>query len=421
MPEINAPTYWAIAPEQAQAFFASLRDEANLRAEAIRPQDYLPDSSVASIAQRITRNVNGIAVINIDAPLDVTSQVGWLSGKILTLGHDAIRHAVQTALDDPSSRAILLSINSPGGTVQGSKELADFLADAAGQKPLAAYANGLCASAAFWLAAGCGRIFAPATALLGSIGVIMCLSDYSALYEKMGLKLTCIFSGKFKAAGNDSQALSQEERAYFQDRLDSLHSIFKEDIRNMLNITAPDANWAEAQLLVADKAKALGLVSSIVRDEAEAIQLLVEENMPQITLEILAKDAPELLAEIRESARAEALAEMSQQKPAAQSEDQGLAFALAAMRLIFKSEDVAACENFLAKASSLKLSVEQLCGLKELIPTKAQAPSASKDSTPEKILAALSCAHGQTLPQAQDTNPNAKSPLLADAEKRARS
>ena len=215
--------------------------------------------------------------------------------------------------------------------------------------------------------------------------------------------------------------MSQEERAYFQDRLDSLHSIFKEDVRAQLKITAPDANWAEAQLLVAGQAQALGLVSSIVRDEAEAIQLLVEENMPQITLESLAKDAPELLAEIRESARAEVLAELSQQKPAAQSEEQGLDFALAAMRLVCRAEDVAACESFLAKASSLKLSAEQLNGLKELLPAQAQAPSASKDSTSEKILAALSGAHGQTLPQAPEATPNAKSPLLADAERRVRS
>lgn len=143
--------------------------------------------------------------------------------------------------------------------------------------------------------------------------------------------------------------------------------------------------------------------------------------MPKITLETLAKDAPDLLAEIRESARAETLAEMSRQNPATQSEEQGLDFALAAMRLVCKAEDVAACENFLAKASSLKLSVEQLMGLKDLLPAKAQEVSASKDGTSEKILAALSGAHGQTLPQAQDANPNAKSPLLADAERRVRS
>lgn len=141
--------------------------------------------------------------------------------------------------------------------------------------------------------------------------------------------------------------------------------------------------------------------------------------MPQITLEILAKDAPQLLAEIRESARAEALAETSRLKSTADSEEQGLAFALAAMRLVCKAEDVDACENFLAKASALKLSAEQLNGLKELLP--AQPTAASKDSTPEKILAALSASHGQPLPQAQDAIPNAKSPLLADAEKRARS
>lgn len=409
-------TFWAIAPEHAAEVFGGLRQERGLRETATALAE-APDDSAPTVSKMISRVESGVAVISIAAPLDSSTWLGLFSGDILTLGHDAIRQAVAAALADPAVRAILLSIDSPGGVVQGTKELADFLTEAAAQKPMAAYANGLCASAAFWLAASTGRILAPATALVGSIGVIMCLEDYSGLYEKMGLRLEYIASGKFKAAGSSGKELTDEDRAYFQDRLDRLHAIFKADVRSRLGLEAAEADWAEAQLMVAGQAQALGLVSSIVRDEQAAITLLAEETgMSKITQEQLASEAPGLLAQIQDKARAEATAERAQ--AAAAATESGIAYALTAMRMVCEAEDVAACERLLGKARELSLSQEQLEGMMALLPQTAR--TAPHGGSEEKILSALISAHAA--PVNETTPPKTeKSPLLADAERRTRS
>lgn len=412
----SAAAFWAIAPEHAATVFGDLRRERDAR-ESARCET-APDNSALAVSKMITRIENGVAVISVSAALDCSTWLGWFSGEILALGHDAIRQAVLSALADPEVSAILLSIDSPGGVVQGTKELADFLAEAAASKPMAAYANGLCASAAFWIAAATGRILAPTTALVGSIGVIMCLEDYSGLYEKMGLRLEYIASGKFKAAGRSGKELTEEERAYFQDRLDRLHEIFKSDVRAHLGLASAEKDWAEAQLMVADQAQPLGLVSGIVRDEQEALTLLAEETgMSKITKELLAREAPELLAEIQAGARAEGKAEASGADAAA-AEEAGVAYAMTAMRMVCKAEDVTACENLIGKARDLSLSQEQLAGMATLLPSAAR--TAPQNASGKDILSALIAAHeapvnGITPPKTE------KSPLLADAERRVRS
>ena len=137
--------------------------------------------------------------------------------------------SLKAALADPSARAILFDITSPGGVVAGTKELADAIAEARTKKRCAAYANGLCASAAYWLASATGTVYAPLTATVGSIGVIMTITNYAKLEEKWGISTVTITGGKWKAAGQGGE-LTEEERRYFQERINTLHQIFKADV-----------------------------------------------------------------------------------------------------------------------------------------------------------------------------------------------
>lgn len=408
---------WAIAPEYAPTLFAALRREEGIRQMPEALSQRGPEEGAQPVGARIMRVVDGVAVISISAPLDTASLVGWFSGDILVLGHDAIREAVNVALADSGVRSILLSIDSPGGVVQGTKELADFLAEASGQKPIAAYANGLCASAAFWLASACGRIYAPATALVGSIGVIMCVSDWTEFYAKMGCKLEYITSGRFKAAGHEAKPLNDEERAYFQAQLATLHGIFKQDVQSRLALTAPEAEWGEAQLLVASEAQLLGLVTRIVRDEAEAINLLAEEKgMSHITMELLAKEAPELLAEIQASARAEGKAEAEAQ--AAKAGEDARAQVMALMRAVAGEE----VSDKVERLANVGITAEQLSAIAPVLekPAKPEAaPQADKDAEARsKALEAITAAHGAPLPGGEAPK-NRKNALVADAERRA--
>ena len=108
----------------------------------------------------------GVAVIDISGTIHRYGDPEWDA-----VGHDTIKAAVSLAMRDRSASALLLRFNSPGGVASGVPELAAWLA-AQTAKPVYAYADGLCASAAYYLAAATGRVYAPATATVGSIGVI---------------------------------------------------------------------------------------------------------------------------------------------------------------------------------------------------------------------------------------------------------
>ena len=118
------------------------------------------------------------------------------------------------------------------------------------------------ASAAYWLASATGRVYAPATAQVGSVGVISEMRNISGYLDKMGISITYIASGKWKTAGNPVEKLTPEQTAYFQERVDALHTVFKADVTQHMGISQ-DPAWTEAQILFAQPAQQLGLVTAI--------------------------------------------------------------------------------------------------------------------------------------------------------------
>ena len=325
--------------------------------------------------------------------------------------------ALKAALADPSARAILFDINSPGGVVSGTKELSDAIAEARTKKRCAAYANGLCASAAYWLASATGTVYAPLTATVGSIGVIMTITNYAKLEEKWGISTVTITGGKWKAAGQGGE-LTDEERRYFQERINSLHQIFKADVGRHMGLTADPQLWGEAQLLLAQPARELGLVTDIVRDRDAAIRKLAVEA--QMTREELAAQSPELvdalLAEGRLKAEAENKANMD--KAAADA----VAGALAVVKAVAGDETASHVETTLNTLRATGMSAEQIATVAPLL-AKAEAPVHENAEAKSRadILAGLQAAHRQPAAAAPGTVPTAttKSPLLADAERRA--
>lgn len=139
----------------------------------------------------------------------------------------------------------------------------------------------------------------------------MTITNYAKLEEKWGISTVTITGGKWKAAGQGGE-LTDEERQYFQERINTLHQIFKADVGRHMGLTADPQLWGEAQLLLAQPARELGLVTDIVRDRRRAIRKLAVEA--QMTREELAAQSPELvdalLAEGRLKAEAENKANM---------------------------------------------------------------------------------------------------------------
>lgn len=129
------------------------------------------------------------------------------------------------ARDTEEVRAVILDIDSPGGTVNGTPELADAI-KAVG-KPVYAYSAGMIASGAYWLASATRGIFVTKSAVVGSIGVYVAIFDESAAFEKAGITVELIKSGTYKGTGFPGTKLSEESRAMMQQEVEQIHDDFK--------------------------------------------------------------------------------------------------------------------------------------------------------------------------------------------------
>jgi len=132
------------------------------------------------------------------------------------------------AIRNPAVRGIVLSIDSPGGSVNGTEELAAFVRDMRAVKPIVAHVAGMACSAAQYIAAGASAIYCEPSATLGSIGVYMALLDDSRRMEMEGYKVNLIRSSDtpFKAAGHPGIPLSDEQRAQMQEQIDHIFAKF---------------------------------------------------------------------------------------------------------------------------------------------------------------------------------------------------
>ena len=170
--------------------------------------------------------------------------------------------AVRAAATDPAARAVILRINSPGGTVAGVEELVGAVRYAG--KPVYAYTDAVMASAAYWVGAQALGVGAARTAQVGSIGVVATHADFSKLMDRVGIKISYITSGRYKAMGNPAEPLGDEARGYIQERIDAVYRVFLGDVAGARGLALDSAEaWADGRVFPADAAKAAGLVDRV--------------------------------------------------------------------------------------------------------------------------------------------------------------
>lgn len=139
---------------------------------------------------------------------------------------DIATKQLHALLADEGVKAIILDIDSPGGTVFGTQEFGSEIFAARGIKPIIAQVNSTAASAAYWVAAQADEIVVTPGGRAGSIGVYAMHEDISKALEQEGIKPTLISAGKFKVEGNSFEPLSDEARAAIQDRVDRANTSF---------------------------------------------------------------------------------------------------------------------------------------------------------------------------------------------------
>ena len=237
---------------------------------------------IAGVEARLGRELNneskdyevidGVAVISaIGAIAKRMNLFTRISGGVSTemLG-DQIEHAVA----DKSVKAIVLDIDSPGGTVDGTFDLADKIHEMRGTKPIVAFTDGLMASAAYAIGAAADEIYiSGATTTIGSIGVVATHVDVSKAEEKHGQKTTEITAGKYKRISSQYESLSEDGRADIQATVDYLYSIFVDRVATFRGVSTDTVinDMADGRLFIGQQAIDAGLV-----DGVSSIAALVE-------------------------------------------------------------------------------------------------------------------------------------------------
>ncbi|WP_293913727.1 S49 family peptidase [Deinococcus sp.] len=280
---------WAILPSAMSELQHALMSEGGASLEALRID--------ASMSQAQTPSGGSVAVISLNGTI-VNRAPGWLASWLDISSPQVLARLLRSAADNPAVSAIILAIDSPGGTVGGTVEAAAAVAYAAGRKRTIALAADATCSGAYWLASQATEIVCTPTAMLGSIGVITTHTDYSGMLAQLGIKETYIRSAPHKALGQISEPMTGDALADTQARVDALHVQFVKAVA--VGRKKPEAtvrtDWATGQVWVgpdavraglADRLGSLqGLLAELGGAEPEDLDQPDEEEEDEIEVEL---------------------------------------------------------------------------------------------------------------------------------------
>lgn len=151
------------------------------------------------------------------------------------------RREIRNAVNDPDVAGIMLAIDSPGGTVAGTSDLADEIKAASKIKPVHAHIDDLGASAAYWAASQAARITANSpTAIVGSIGTVQTMYDVSGLYEREGVKTFHFATGPLKGMGTPGTKITEEQAAHVQALIDAVQTSFDAGVKKGRGLSAAE-------------------------------------------------------------------------------------------------------------------------------------------------------------------------------------
>ncbi len=199
------------------------------------------------------------------AVIPIQGQIGYSSSNMLggsVVNPDEIKEQIKTAEADKSVSAILLEINSPGGTPVASEEIMDEVKDC--KKPVVSWISDNGASGAYLAATGSDKIVASNSSMVGSIGVIMDLTNLSDLYQKLGIDRYAIKGGKYKDIGADYRDLTSEEKSMLQTMVDENYESFVANVAQNRKLSKKYVeSIAEGQIYTGKQAKKLKLIDEI--------------------------------------------------------------------------------------------------------------------------------------------------------------
>jgi signal peptide peptidase SppA len=307
---------WALMPNTLSRIFDWGRESVHGEAPKVLALDGPHGGAVRS---------GSVAVIPVYGVIEHRSD--WMLEMFGGTSIDGFREALAAQMADPGVRAVVLDIDSPGGTVAGMTELAaELRAQRGGSKPIIAVANSLAASAAYWLASQADEVVVSPSGAVGSVGVYAIHQEASRMLDEMGITTTIVSAGPHKTEGNEFEPLSEEARADIQARVDSSYDQFLADVAagRRVSVDKVAADYGGGRVLNARQALAAGMVDRIgtlsqtidrlgttggrrraMAAEGDAPEILAADDLPPFgeRLAALALEADTLVTHAQERSR----------------------------------------------------------------------------------------------------------------------
>ena len=176
----------------------------------------------------------GVGVVRIEGPIELSNQMGAVG---LTANADAVVARLNDLERNGSVKAIVVRINSPGGTPAATQEIYQKIWKLRKKNiPIVASLGEIAASGGYYIASACNVIVSNHSTMTGSIGVIAHTPNLKRLFDKVGIDMTVIKTGRYKDMLAYYKDLSADERAIMQNMIDSTYNRFLKDValgRNM--------------------------------------------------------------------------------------------------------------------------------------------------------------------------------------------
>ncbi|HWL07465.1 MAG TPA: signal peptide peptidase SppA [Planctomicrobium sp.] len=208
---------------------------------------------------------NAIAIVHVNGPIMLGKPEQSLFGGSEGAYSESIRKALGTVADEPRIRAVVLRVNSPGGSATASEVMLQAIQNVQTSKPVVVSMGGVAASGGYYVAARGDRIFADATTITGSIGVVAGKLSTANMWNRIGINFDLLKRGERAGMMTSIQPWTEEEKGELQKWMNEIYGVFKNHVveGRKDKLTKPIDEIAGGRVFTGQQALELGLVDEI--------------------------------------------------------------------------------------------------------------------------------------------------------------
>lgn len=226
--------------------------------ESFRQVDLATYADYTTSSAQASNNAAQIAVVYAEGAI-----VGG-KGSIETIGSDRFAEVLRELREDESVKAVVLRVNSPGGSATASEVILREILLTKKKKPVVVSMGNVAASGGYWIAAGANQIFAEENTITGSIGVFGLLSNIQEIANEQGVTWDVVKTGKFADISSNVRPKTEAELAIYQQSIDKTYQLFLRKVARYRDLPIEQVKQiAQGKIWSGKEANQIGLVDRI--------------------------------------------------------------------------------------------------------------------------------------------------------------